>query len=108
MRGSRPNLINVALFIKFLVKSGELEFVKVTNDVENFHLQKRLKNSIDKATLMSLGIFREQKHPLHDKDAKFGTQFQRHFVLVSYHSVILFTYMTKIKINLERKRDNSG
>ena len=52
---------------------------------------------------MSLGIFREQKQPLHDKDSKFGTQFQCHFVLVSYHSVILFTYMTKIEINLERK-----
>ena len=50
MRVSRPNLINVALFIKFLVKSGELEFVKVTNDEENFHLQKRLKNSIEKAS----------------------------------------------------------
>ena len=62
MRVSRPNLINVALFIKFLVKSGELEFVKVTNDVENFHLKKRLKNSIEKATLMSLGIFRESKN----------------------------------------------
>ena len=50
MRVSRPNLINVALFIKFLVKSGELEFVKVTNDEENFHLQKRLKNSIEKTS----------------------------------------------------------
>ena len=28
-------LINVVLFIKFLVKSGELEFVKVTNEEEN-------------------------------------------------------------------------
>ena len=108
MRVSRPNLINVALFVKFLVKSGELEFVRVTNDVENFHLQKRLKNSIEKATLMSLGIFREQKHPLHGKDSKSETQIQCHFVLVSYHSVILFTYMTKIEMNLEIKRDNSG
>ena len=57
---------------------------------------------------MSLGIFREQKHPLHDKDSKFETQIQCHFVLVSYHSVILFTCMTKIEINLEIKRDNSG
>ena len=36
--------------MKFLVKSGQLEFVKVTNDEENFHLQKRLKNSIEKAS----------------------------------------------------------
>ena len=35
MRVSRSKLINVALFIKFLVKSKELEFVKVTNEEEN-------------------------------------------------------------------------
>ena len=58
MRVSRPKLIIVVLSIKFVVKSGELEFVKVTNDVKNFYLQKRLKNSIEKATLISLGIFR--------------------------------------------------
>ena len=57
MRVSRSKLINVVLFIKFLVKSGELEFVKVTNDEENFWLQK-LNNCIEKATLISLGVFR--------------------------------------------------
>ena len=60
MRVSRSKLINVVSFIKFLVKSKELEFFKVTNDEENLWLQK-LKNCIEKATFISLGIFRRAK-----------------------------------------------